>query len=115
MPADPNWGRLLAAIGRAGLDELDVERVALYLNDVLIAENGCRAPGYTEEQGAAAMAVEEIVMRVELNSSGERRRVGVDHRLLLRLRAHQRGVPHLSMTAVHVAVGVDHSMASATS
>ena len=65
--SDPNWGRLLAAIGRAGLPDLDVDRVGLYLNEVLIAENGCRAAGYTEEQGVAAMAPEDIVIRVELN------------------------------------------------
>jgi glutamate N-acetyltransferase / amino-acid N-acetyltransferase len=64
--SDPNWGRLLAAIGRAGLSELEVERVGLYLNDVLIAEGGCRAPSYTEEQGVAAMAPADIVIRVEL-------------------------------------------------
>jgi glutamate N-acetyltransferase / amino-acid N-acetyltransferase len=65
--SDPNWGRLLAAIGRAGLDELDVNRVAVYLNDILIAENGCRAASYTEEQGVAAMTPEEITIRIELN------------------------------------------------
>lgn len=64
--SDPNWGRLLAAIGRAGLPELQVESVGLYLNEVLIAAGGCRAPGYTEEQGVAAMAPEDIVIRVEL-------------------------------------------------
>ena len=64
--SDPNWGRLLAAIGRAGLPDLEVERVSLYLNDVLIAEGGCRAQSYTEAQGVAAMAAEDIVIRVEL-------------------------------------------------
>jgi glutamate N-acetyltransferase/amino-acid N-acetyltransferase len=64
--SDPNWGRLLAAIGRAGLDDLAVDNVALYLNDILIAEGGCRAASYTEEQGVAAMAPEDIVIRVEL-------------------------------------------------
>jgi glutamate N-acetyltransferase/amino-acid N-acetyltransferase len=64
--SDPNWGRLLAAIGRAGLPDLQVELVGLFLNDVLIAEGGCRAAGYTEEQGVAAMAPEDIVIRVEL-------------------------------------------------
>jgi glutamate N-acetyltransferase/amino-acid N-acetyltransferase len=64
--SDPNWGRLLAAIGRAGLDDLQVEKVGVHLNDTLIAENGCRAASYTEEQGAAAMAQEDIVIRVEL-------------------------------------------------
>jgi glutamate N-acetyltransferase/amino-acid N-acetyltransferase len=65
--SDPNWGRLLAAIGRAGVTNLDVERVAVYLNEVLIAENGCRAQTYTEAQGKAAMAPEEIAIRIELN------------------------------------------------
>jgi glutamate N-acetyltransferase/amino-acid N-acetyltransferase len=68
--SDPNWGRLLAAIGRADLPELDVDRIELYLNDVLIAEGGCRAATYTEEQGAAAMVPEEIVIRVELGRGG---------------------------------------------
>jgi glutamate N-acetyltransferase/amino-acid N-acetyltransferase len=65
--SDPNWGRLLAAIGRAGIESLDVETVDLFLNDVLIAENGCRAISYTEEQGAIAMAAEDITIRAELN------------------------------------------------
>ena len=51
--SDPNWGRLLMAIGRADVPGLDVERVGLYLNEVLIAENGCRASSYTEEQGVS--------------------------------------------------------------
>ena len=65
--SDPNWGRLLAAIGRAGLVDLDVDRVGVYLNDVLIASNGCRAASYTEEQGVAAMAPAEITIRIELD------------------------------------------------
>ena len=65
--SDPNWGRLLAAIGRAGVRDLRVELIGVYLNDVLIAEKGCRASSYTEEQGVAAMAPEEIVIRIELH------------------------------------------------
>jgi len=65
--SDPNWGRLLAAIGRAGIDDLDVNGVAVFLNDTLIAEHGCRAASYTEEQGVVAMAAQEIEIRVELN------------------------------------------------
>ena len=65
--SDPNWGRLLAAIGRAGLDELPVELVEVYLNEVLIGRQGCRAASYTEEQGVAAMAPADIVIRIELN------------------------------------------------
>lgn len=68
--SDPNWGRLLAAIGRAGLNDLDVEAVSVYLNDVLIAENGCRAASYTEEQGVAAMAPADITIRVDLARGG---------------------------------------------
>jgi glutamate N-acetyltransferase/amino-acid N-acetyltransferase len=64
--SDPNWGRLLAAIGRAGLADLEVDRVAVFLNEVLIAENGCRAVGYTEAQGIEAMAPAAITIRVEL-------------------------------------------------
>ena len=64
--SDPNWGRLLAAIGRAGVKNLDVNKVAVYINDILIAENGCRAASYTEEHGAAAMAPTDIVIRIEL-------------------------------------------------
>ena len=65
--SDPNWGRLLAAIGRAGLSDLAVDQVGVYLNGTLIAERGCRASSYTEAQGVAAMAPEEIVVRIELN------------------------------------------------
>ena len=65
--SDPNWGRLLAAIGRAGIEALDVDRVELHINDVLVAQNGCRAQSYTEAQGVAAMAGEEIEIRVNLN------------------------------------------------
>ena len=65
--SDPNWGRLLAAIGRAPIADLDVERVALLINGVLIAEGGCRAPDYTEEQGVAAMTPQDIEIEVRLD------------------------------------------------
>jgi glutamate N-acetyltransferase/amino-acid N-acetyltransferase len=64
--SDPNWGRLLAAIGRAELSNLAVEGVGVYINDVLIAENGARAASYTEEQGVAAMAAADLEIRVTL-------------------------------------------------
>ena len=64
--SDPNWGRLLAAIGRAGIDDLDVEKVSVKLNDTLIAHRGCRAPTYTEEQGAELMKEEEIEISIDL-------------------------------------------------
>lgn len=65
--SDPNWGRLLAAIGRAGLSNLQVESVSIFINEVLIAERGARAAGYTEARGQAAMASDELVIRIELN------------------------------------------------
>lgn len=65
--SDPNWGRILAAVGRAGVPELDVEKIDVYLDQVCITRNGGRAEEYTEEQGAAIMAQAEITIRIELN------------------------------------------------
>ncbi|MFZ5560649.1 MAG: bifunctional glutamate N-acetyltransferase/amino-acid acetyltransferase ArgJ [Pseudomonadota bacterium] len=62
--ADPNWGRIVAAVGNAGLQALDVSRVRVYLDEVCIVDNGGRAPAYTEEQGVAVMKQEEITIRV---------------------------------------------------
>ncbi|WP_372876890.1 bifunctional glutamate N-acetyltransferase/amino-acid acetyltransferase ArgJ [Pseudomonas sp.] len=64
--SDPNWGRILAAVGRAGVAQLDVGLIDVFLGDVCIASRGCRAASYTEEQGAAVMANEEITIRIEL-------------------------------------------------
>ncbi|MCC7221668.1 MAG: bifunctional ornithine acetyltransferase/N-acetylglutamate synthase, partial [Candidatus Contendobacter sp.] len=64
--SDPNWGRVLAAVGRAGLADLDIDRVALHLDEVCIVREGGRAPDYTEEQGRQVMARSEITIRVEL-------------------------------------------------
>ncbi len=64
--SDPNWGRILAAVGRAGVAQLDVSKIDVFLGDVCIASRGCRASTYTEEQGAAVMAKEEIGIRIEL-------------------------------------------------
>jgi glutamate N-acetyltransferase/amino-acid N-acetyltransferase len=65
--SDPNLGRILAAIGYAGVGDLDVARIKLYLGDVLVAENGGRSPAYREEDGASVMKEAEILVRVELN------------------------------------------------
>jgi glutamate N-acetyltransferase/amino-acid N-acetyltransferase len=65
--SDPNLGRILAAIGNAGIDDLDVSRVDLYLDDVLVATNGGRHPAYREEQGAAVLAKPEFTVRVRLD------------------------------------------------
>ena len=65
--SDPNLGRILAAIGYAGVDDLDVNALDLYLGDVLVAEKGGRAASYLEEQGSAVMAESDITVRVVLN------------------------------------------------
>lgn len=64
--SDPNWGRILAAIGRSGIGDLDVTRVRLYLDDLLIAEQGARVSGYREEEAAARVAQEELTIGVRL-------------------------------------------------
>ena len=65
--SDPNWGRILAAVGRADIDELDVSAIQISLNSVLIAENGGRASSYTEAQGQKAMQAEDIEILIKLN------------------------------------------------
>ncbi len=65
--SDPNLGRILAAIGYAGVNDLDVTRLKLYLDDVLVAENGGRAASYQEADGARVMQQEDITVRVVLD------------------------------------------------
>jgi len=64
--SDPNLGRILAAIGYAGITDLDVDRLKLYLGDVLVAENGGRAASYQEQDGQRVMKESEITVRVLL-------------------------------------------------
>jgi glutamate N-acetyltransferase/amino-acid N-acetyltransferase len=64
--SDPNLGRILAAIGYAGVDDLDVSKLDLYLDDVLVAKAGGRNPGYKEEDGQRVMKQSEITVRVTL-------------------------------------------------
>jgi glutamate N-acetyltransferase/amino-acid N-acetyltransferase len=64
--SDPNWGRILAAVGRAGVRDMDVNKVSLRVGDVLIAEHGGRASSYTEEAGKRVMAEAEISIRIGL-------------------------------------------------
>ncbi len=64
--SDPNWGRILAAVGYAGVPELDVSKIDVFLGEVCIASQGGRAASYTEAQGAEVMAREEITIRIEL-------------------------------------------------
>ena len=64
--SDPNWGRIVAAIGYAGLHNLDATKVRVHLNDTLIVENGGRAASYTEEQGQAVMNGTDIAINIDL-------------------------------------------------
>jgi glutamate N-acetyltransferase / amino-acid N-acetyltransferase len=64
--SDPNLGRILAAVGYAGITDLDVDGVKVWLDDVLVAEQGGRAAAYREEDGARVMAQAEITVRVDL-------------------------------------------------
>ena len=73
--SDPNWGRILAAVGRAGVVDLDVHKVAIFLDPVCIVEGGGRAKQYTEEQGRQVMAQEEILIRVVLGRGDAAERI----------------------------------------
>lgn len=64
--SDANWGRILAAVGRAGLENLEINAVQIYLGEVCIVENGGMAESYTEEQGQQVMGEAEIGVRVLL-------------------------------------------------
>ncbi len=65
--SDPNLGRILAAIGYAGVADLDVNMLQMYLGDVLVAENGGRAASYLEADGQRIMQQSDITVRVVLN------------------------------------------------
>lgn len=69
--SDPNWGRILAAVGRAGLDNLDINSVSIYLGDVCIVSKGGRDQAYEEALGQAVMSQDEISIRVVLNRGEE--------------------------------------------
>ena len=64
--SDPNWGRILAAVGRAGLAGLDIEQVKIWLDDVCIVKGGGRDPDYTEAAGQSVMSKKEFEIRIEL-------------------------------------------------
>lgn len=73
--SDPNLGRILAAIGYAGIDDLDVEKIALYLDEVAVVKAGGRDPSYREEQGQIVMKREEITIRVLLQRGSAQTKV----------------------------------------
>ncbi len=64
--SDPNWGRLLAAIGRADVELLEISKIAIKLDDVHLIKNGEPAETYTEKQGASVMKKNEITIKVDL-------------------------------------------------
>jgi glutamate N-acetyltransferase/amino-acid N-acetyltransferase len=65
--SDPNLGRILAAVGYAGIADLDQTKIDLFLDDVLVAKDGGRHPQYREEDGARVMKQSEITVRVNLH------------------------------------------------
>ena len=73
--SDPNWGRILAAIGRARVERLDIEYIDLYLGATCLLKNGLPDPAYTEAMGQAAMDNEAITIRVNLNQGSYSARI----------------------------------------
>jgi glutamate N-acetyltransferase/amino-acid N-acetyltransferase len=72
---DANWGRILAAVGRAGVNNMVLEDIDIYLDDVCIVKNGARAASYTEEDGAAIFAQPEITITIRLGRGDVTERV----------------------------------------
>ena len=64
----PNWGRILAAIGKAPVANLDIDRISIYLGDLCLFKEGQAAPDYEEREAAAIMAADEIKVLVELGA-----------------------------------------------
>ena len=64
--SDPNWGRILAAVGRAGVNDFDLSKVNIALDDVYIVRNGGKASDYTEEKGQAVMDKSDITIHIDL-------------------------------------------------
>jgi glutamate N-acetyltransferase/amino-acid N-acetyltransferase len=64
--SDPNWGRILAAVGRAELENIDIDGVRIFLNDICVVEKGERSPLYTESIGQDVMRKDEIKLSIQL-------------------------------------------------
>ena len=71
---DPNWGRIVAAIGKSGA-EAERDKLRISFGDILVAENGWRAPSYTEEDGAAYMKQQNLVISVDLGLGRAKRTI----------------------------------------
>ncbi len=73
--SDPNWGRILAAVGRSDVVDLDVDLISIYLGKVCIVRQGSRAAEYTESAGVAVMASDEIIIQINLGRGHAQARV----------------------------------------
>ncbi len=73
--SDPNWGRILAAVGRAGVTDFDLGKVNIALNDVYIVRDGGKAKDYTEEKGQAVMDKSDITIHIELGRGDKEIRI----------------------------------------
>ena len=73
--SDPNWGRLVAAIGRSGVEGLDAGKIRIWLNDTLIVENGAVARSYTEEAGQAVFNLQEFSIRIDVQMGDHREQI----------------------------------------
>ena len=73
--SDANWGRILAAVGRAEIVNFDIDAVQIYLNDVCIVKNGGSADTYTEEQGSKVMQETDILVRILLGRGEQQEKV----------------------------------------
>ena len=71
--SDPNLGRILAAVGYAGIADLDQSRIDLFLDDVAVVTDGGRRADYREEDGARVMKQREITVRIDLQARRARR------------------------------------------
>ena len=65
--SDPNWGRILAAVGNANIDSLQIDKICIYLDELCIVNNGQRSESYTEESGKKIMLKDEIKITIDLN------------------------------------------------
>lgn len=73
--SDPNWGRILAAVGRAGIADLDLNALEIFLGDVCLVRDGGRASDYSEARGQEVMDAEEITIHIDLKRGDVRERV----------------------------------------
>jgi len=73
--SDPNWGRILMAVGKAQVEHIDLEQIAIQINDVALIERGQPAESYTETAGKAVFSQEEITISIDLNLGNEQHHV----------------------------------------